>query len=274
VRSKNSISLFTTAYNLARKADLLEVRWLRSTFVSSYFLYKRFHEDPFGGLVRRMPEIFLGGDILDIGANIGYTACVFAGALTPRSKVYAFEPDRSSYALLEETIRRKRLCASIEAINFAVGNCDGHVEFWHNRAHSADHRVVTEKFKTLRPDAIETTTIPMTSVDAFVKARSLQGVSFIKIDVQGYELGVCEGMQQTLERFPDTRVCLEYSPEGLVELGFEPEKVLEFFRIRGYRIYVLTREGIQAAPDNSTVQRSVEKAGYVDLICSREVLVS
>jgi len=274
MRSKKSISIFTGAYNLARKADLLEVVWLQKTFVTSYFLYKRFYEDPFGGLVRRMPQIFQGGDILDIGANIGYTACVFANALTPGSKVYAFEPDRASYALLGDTIRRKKLSASIEARNLAIGKGDGHVEFWHNKEHSADHRVVTKKFRALRSDTIETSTVAMTSVDAFITSHNLRNVSFIKIDVQGYELGVCEGMQQTLERFPGLRVCFEYSPEGLVELGFEPEKVLEFFRIRNYRIYILTREGIRTAPDNTSIQQFADKTGYVDLICSTNVLVA
>jgi FkbM family methyltransferase len=272
MRSKKSISVFTSAYNLARKADLMDLCWFRRAFVSSYFLYKRSYEDPFGGLVRRMPELFQDGDILDIGANIGYTACVFAGALKQGSKVYAFEPDLSSHALLEEVIQRKKLSSSIEPMNFAMGNYEGRVEFWHNKEHSADHRVVTEKFRSVRSDAIETTTVPMTSVDAFVKAHNLQTVSFIKIDVQGYELAVCEGMQDTLERFPATRVCLEYSPEGLLELGFEPEKVLNFLRVRGYQLYVLTRTQIQAAPDNTAIQRSVQRAGYVDLLCSRNVL--
>jgi FkbM family methyltransferase len=272
MRSRKSLSFFTGAYSLARKTDLLELRWFRRTFASSYFVYKRFYEDPFQGLIRRMPELFQDGDILDIGANIGYTACLFAGALTRGSKVYAFEPDRSSHTLLVEIIQREKLSASVEVMNLAVGNGVGQVQFWHNKEHSADHRVVTEKFRSARSDAIETTTAPMTSVDAFVKARNLQKVSFIKIDVQGYELAVCEGMQDTLERFPATRVCLEYSPEGLLELGFEPEEVLNFLRVRGYQLYILTRTQIRAAPDNAAVELSVQRAGYVDLLCSRSVL--
>lgn len=272
MRSRNSLSIFTGAYRLARKADLLELRWLRRTFVSSYFAYKRFYEDPFQGLIRRMPHLFQDGDILDIGANIGYTACLFAAALTPGSKVYAFEPDRSSHALLTEIVRRKKLSASVEAMNLAVGRGVGQVQFWHNKEHSADHRVVTESFRSARSHAIETTTVPMTSVDAFVKMRNLRKVSFIKIDVQGYELAVCEGMSETLKRFPAAHICLEYSPQGLLELGFEPEKVLNFLRVRGCQLYVLTRTQIHAAPDNTVVQRSVQRAGYVDLLCLRNPL--
>ena len=81
------------------------------------FLYKKLFEDPFWNLVRRQPKLFQNGDVLDIGANIGYTSAVFAGALKPDSKVYAFEPDQLSYGLLEEVIRRKKLSGAIEAIN-------------------------------------------------------------------------------------------------------------------------------------------------------------
>jgi FkbM family methyltransferase len=274
MRSKNSISILTATYQLARNAGFLEWRWFRRSYVAAYFFYKQFYEDSFLNLVRRTPELFRNGDILDIGANIGYTACVFAGALTPGSKVYAFEPDRSSHALLEDIIQRKKLTASVEALNLAVGSCDSTVEFWHNEAHSADHRVVTERLRAVRSDLIQTTTVSMTSVDAFVKDRKVRNVSFIKIDVQGYELAVSEGMRCTLEKFPAAAVCIEYSPESLLELGFVPEKVLDFFRVRGYGIYVLTRAGIQPAATNSVVEGFVENAGYVDLICSKQALVS
>ncbi len=272
MHSRSSIEVFTGAYNLARRAKLLQIGWFRRAFVASYFLYKRLYEDPFWELVRSRPELFESGDVLDIGANIGYTACLFARTLKATSKVYAFEPDQSSYILLEEVIRRKNLSGPIEALNMAVGSSDGHVEFWHNEEHSADHRVATDQFKSLRPDAKKFSTVPMTSVDAFVKFRNLLKISFIKIDVQGYELAVCEGMKQTLERFPELCVCLEYSPEALVELGFDPIKMLDFFRAKGYQLHVLTRAAIRLASDNASIQPLLDDAGYVDLLCSKRVL--
>jgi FkbM family methyltransferase len=273
MRTKNTTSIFTGGYNLARKFDLLEMKWCRRAFVTAYFLYKKLYEDPFAGLVSRMPELFRNGDVLDVGANIGYTACLFARALGPGCKVYAFEPDQSSHDLLVETIRRKRLSGSIEASNLAVGSSDSTVEFWHNQAHSADHRVMTDEFRAVQSDSAQTTTVAMTSLDSFVRARNLKKISFIKIDVQGYELPVCEGMRATLETFPAIPVCFEYSPDGLRELGFDPEALLNFFRSRSYQMYVLTRDGLQPAACGSSLERALEKAGYVDLICSRQALL-
>jgi len=264
------IGVFTGAYSLARKIGLLRLSWFRAAFISTYFLYKRIYEDPFLRLTKRMPGLFHNGDILDIGANLGYTSFLFSCALKSASKVYAFEPDQFSYGLLQQVIRRKKLLCEIEAVNCAIGSSEGAVEFWHNVRHSADHRVVTETFRSVHADCMKVVTVPLTSIDAFVRTRSLHSISFIKIDVQGYELAVCEGMKDTLERFPGLCVCFEYSPQCLLELGFEPAKLLNFFRARGYYLYIVTRDEIQPAPDNRSIQRYAAAAGYVDVLCSRE----
>jgi FkbM family methyltransferase len=272
LESKKFVSLFTGAYSLLRPDRLLKIGAFRRAFIYAYFLYKKSFEDPFWNLVRRQPQVFRDGDILDIGANIGYTACVFAAVLKPGSKIYAFEPDQISFRLLEETVRRKNLSAAIEAIHQAVGSSDGSLKFWHNERHSADHRVVTEQFSSTRTDVARISTVPATTVDTFMKSRNLQNISFIKIDVQGYERAVCEGMKNTLGKFPQAVVCLEYSPDALRELGFEPSKVLDFFRTRGYHLYVLTREQPQLLADDNSLEALLKNQGYIDLLCSKLLL--
>jgi hypothetical protein len=109
-------------------------------------------------------------------------------------------------------------------------------------------------------------------VDNFVAARGLRSVCFIKIDVQGYELAVCEGMKGTLEKFPQACIALEYDPEGMRELGFDPTAPLHFFRSAGYNVHLLSRSGLQLAPDDSIIDSAVLRSGYVDLLCSKENL--
>ncbi len=270
--NKSSSNIFTRIYNLARSAGLFEIALFKRLFLSTYFLYKRWYEDPFWALAKRSPELFANGAILDVGANIGYTACVFAAARKAPAKVYAFEPDLASFATLEETIRRKQLGDIVEVFNMAVGSADGSLQFWHNEEHSADHRVVTEQFKTSRPAERKITTVAVTSVDSFVAARHLQNISFIKIDVQGYELAVCEGMRKTIEKFPAMCIAFEYAPDGMRELGFEPVALLDFFRSAGYQLHILTRAATTLALDDRAIDLSVKRSGYVDLLCARKIL--
>jgi FkbM family methyltransferase len=276
MQNKSSANVFTRAYNLARTAGFLDTLLFKRLFLFSYFLYKRWYEDPFWALTRRSPELFTGGDILDIGANIGYTACVFAAAMQANRKapgrVYAFEPDLASFRTLGEIVRRKDLGDSVEMFNMAVGSAEGSLEFWHNEEHSADHRVVTEQFKSLRQVGEKVTMVAVTSVDSFVAARNLQNISFIKIDVQGYELAVCEGLRLTLEKFPRLSIAFEYAPEGMRELGFEPLALLNFFRAAGHQLHILTRSATKLAPENRAIELAAERSGYVDVLCCKNIL--
>jgi FkbM family methyltransferase len=276
MQNKSSANVFTRAYNLARTAGFLDRPLFKRLFLFSYFLYKRWYEDPFWELARRSPELFTSGDVLDIGANIGYTACVFAAAIKGNRKapgtVYAFEPDLASFRTLGEIVGRKNLGDSVEIFNMAVGSADGSLEFWHNEEHSADHRVVTEQFKSLRPVGEKITMVAVTSVDSFIAARNLRNISFIKIDVQGYELAVCEGMRLTLEKFPGLSIAFEYAPDGMRELGFEPSALLDFFRAAGHQLHILTRSATTLAPDNRAIELAAERSGYVDVLCFRNIL--
>jgi FkbM family methyltransferase len=272
MHSKNSFRLFTGAYSLARSTGILNNSWAKRAFVSSYFLYKKFWEDPFAGLIHREPALFQKGNILDIGANVGYTSCLFADALKPGFKVYSFEPDPANFQMLSEVIRRENLSDRVIAMNSAVGGSDGRIELWHNEKHSGDHRVATDHFKNSLPGSSQIFSAPVVSVDSFAKTNNLRDISFIKIDVQGYELAVCQGMTETLAKFPSLSICCEYSPESLIELGFDPMRLLAYFRTNGFQIHILTRSSLQLAPDNIAIQRITGEDGYVDLLCSRQVL--
>ena len=272
MRNKFVTNAVLGAYNLVQKSGILQFGPVQRAFLAASFFYKRHYEDPFWALAQRNPELFRSGDILDIGANIGYTSYVFAHVLPPPRKIFAFEPDAKSFAILGEVLRRKRILDRVEPHNLAVGKAEGFLEFWHNDAHSADHRVVTPEFKQQHQDTLTVTRVPVTTVDSFVREQKIDRVSFIKIDVQGYEPMVCEGMSATLEKFPDISVCFEYSPDGLRELGFDPVALLAFFRTRGFRIHLLTRNAAQLAGDDAAIDRTLGPAGYADILCTRQPL--
>src|SRR5262249_28377355 len=122
--------LFPRAYALARRAGLVHRPWFDAVFSRSYFLYKRWLEDPFHGLARRSPELFRGGHVVDVGANIGYTAVVFARAVEPGRRVLALEPEARNFALLEKAIARWGVAARGRAGRAAAGAAGGTSGAW------------------------------------------------------------------------------------------------------------------------------------------------
>lgn len=234
----------------------------RELFLSSYFAYKRHVEDPYAALIRSMPKLFRGGHILDVGANVGYCSVLFAGAADARQKVYGFEPEPFNFALLEQVLRRRGLDGRVVATRAAVGAANGTLRLWLNPRHHGDHRIATDAL------AGETMEVPVVAIDSFVERESIHPVRFIKIDVQGYEPAVCEGMARTLAANPECAVSLEYMPAALREQGYDPPKLVEWFESRGYVAHSMLHGGMLKAG----VPKSLQEDEWVDLLFTRMAL--
>ena len=99
----------------------------------------------------------------------------------------------------------------------------------------------------------------------------LATVSFIKIDVQGFEPEVLEGLSQTISRNPGVAVAVELMPSAIEELGFNAERFLRDLSIALPRLAILERDGTlrTAAADVILATATRDELGYVDLICTR-----
>src|SRR3990167_452919 len=230
-RKDRLIAIFLSLYKRINRAGLLNFAWVQSAFISTYFFYKKYVEDCSAKLVRNYPEFFQNGYILDIGSNIGYTACIYAQAITSPYKVLAFEPEMRNVNMLKRVVKRYCFADKINIHATAVGDKTGGLELWENDAHHGDHRVLTDKFRAQMSDNIQAQMVSVITIDHLLKTKyqMITPISFIKIDVQGYELAVCRGMEKTLEQNPDCVVWFEYCPSMMNVLGYRAEDLVEFF---------------------------------------------
>lgn len=209
-------------------------------YSAAYFAYKRF-EDPFAKLMARRPELFEGGAIIDAGANIGYTALLFAR----RGRVYAFEPEPANVRMLRRNVARSRHRDRVVVHAAAVGARGGKARLWLNRRHRGDHRVTTAAFAP----ATDTIEVDVVALDDVIR----EPVAFVKIDVQGYELEVSRGMERLLRENERISVAFELAPQSMRELGFEPDELTAFYESRGY-----------------VCERMGEASDYVNVLCVRK----
>lgn len=266
------------AYKGINRTGLLDLIFMRSLYISSYFTYKKYLEDPYARLVKYHGHLFRGGNILDIGANIGYTTFVFSKILEEPFKIFAFEPEERNIEILKQASQKYEFSANMVSIAAAVGDKEGEIELWHNEAHNGDHRILTDELKRQLRGPIKIQKMPMVTVDNYLK--KLGGnfpISFIKIDVQGYELAVCKGMIDTLNQNPDIVIGFEYSPSIIETLGFQPEELLQFFRERGYKFYLLNSENKIQPYDieqGCIKLRQIRPHDYIDILCARRNLAN
>jgi tRNA1(Val) A37 N6-methylase TrmN6 len=58
--------------------------------------------------VKLLRKVILAADaVFDCGANIGF-ATIFFKWLFPKARIYAFEPDPATYALLEKNVKTNK----------------------------------------------------------------------------------------------------------------------------------------------------------------------
>jgi FkbM family methyltransferase len=262
------------AYSFVSNTGILRSPSARRAFARAYFLYKRYVEDPYAGLVRVHPELFKGGHIIDVGANLGYTAMIFTAAADLQSKVYAFEPDPDNFAALDDLIKRSGLQHKVVPIQAAVGENDGEVELWRNPSSHADRRIWTDNLRgTTSARLAAVITVPQIRLDRFLAGLDMPAC-FVKIDVQGYELPVCLGLLQTMESSPDLRIAFEYDPVMIASHGFEPRALLELFWSRRFFLYVIDPRGnLETLPRGEFGFAAPERGLYWELLASRQELI-
>jgi FkbM family methyltransferase len=139
---------------------------------------------------------------LDVGAHVGAVTLYLARKF---ARVIAFEAVPSTFEFLE---RNTDGVPNVTAMNIAIGPSEGDVYLSHYPQHGQLSHVTgsEEPSETARIGPI-----PARTIDSM----DLPDVSFIKIDVEGYELPVLEGAISTIQR------C---RPLILVEQGGNEEK--------------------------------------------------
>ncbi len=179
-------------------------------------------------------QIRKGDVVLDIGANIGYYTLIFANLVGEKGKVFAFEPAPENFAILEENVHINSYRNAI-LVQKAISNKTSKVSLYLREDNPGDHRIYDshDGRKSIEIEAIR-------ADDYF---EDYQGrIDFIKMDIQGAEVGAIEGMTKLLKRNPNIRILTEFWPIGLKGFGRGAEEYLELLIKHGFKIYNLRRE--------------------------------
>jgi FkbM family methyltransferase len=170
-----------------------------------------------------------GSTCLDIGANIGLYSLALSQAVGAGGGVFAFEPERHNYGLLQANLRLNR-ADNVAAENLALGEINGCARLAVNAVNYGDHHVALGGEGASQE-------IPVSRVDEYLKGHDSPHVRFVKIDVQGYELHVLRGMTATLRDNPRLIVQVEVWPEGLRRQGESAEGLMKFLADLGFTGY-------------------------------------
>ena len=146
------------------------------------------------------------GIFYDIGSNIGGFSFL-TKMIHPKMIVFSFEPNYLNYMVQVETIKENRLIG-LNPINIALNDCDSYDYFYYesdtqgskgNFGKKLETDIMDSKWGNPFKRGIEfKLPIMGMSLDSFIDRFKLPYPTYLKIDVDGNEGLVVDGMIQTL----------------------------------------------------------------------------
>jgi len=181
-----------------------------------------------------------GATFWDIGANIGIYSLYFC-SLYPRGHCFAFEPSPGNCSRLFENVRLNCF-GNITPFNWAVSNFIGKVVFEENSTAIGSSG---GQIKYMNDKGVFVTSIDLLS-------RFLKMPNHIKIDIDGQEGSVIDGMICTISKSKVKSILVEFDTanndyllhrERIIQCGFTTDNV--FNKMQNHSRVRRAQEGIK-----------------------------
>ncbi len=153
-----------------------------------------------------------GATAFDVGTHVGYMSLLFSQLVGPSGRVVSFEPGENNLPYTRANVAGHD---NITLVEKAVGPNSGTATIYledvtgQNNSLVKDYDGLGSTSRASVSAHVREVTIPMVSLDDFVRTSGLVP-DFIKVDVEGFELGVLAGAGETLSA---------HHPMLMVEVG-------------------------------------------------------
>lgn len=153
-----------------------------------------------------------GDVVVDAGGGVGDTALHFASLVGPGGAVHCFEMDAGNRAVIARNLElNPELGARVRVVPAAL---------WHESGREHEYyaagRASSLRFGYVAGSAHRAPTI---TLDDYLRDQGLERVDFVKADVEGSELHLLRGAEETLRRWrPKLAVAVYHEPDDLLEI--------------------------------------------------------
>lgn len=163
--------------------------------------------------------------IYDIGANIGVHTVFMAKKTGPYGKVVAFEPESNTFISFKENVSLN-LLNNVIPIQVALGN-DFSQRKLYSRGSTGDFSLLDTSKNRFRQN------VTIVNGDIFVKQTNLPLPNIVKIDVEGFEYYVIQGLKITFVQEKCRLVFCEIHPTMLPK-AVRAEDIISLLKSYGF----------------------------------------
>lgn len=211
------------------------------------------------------------GDLIDVGANVGYYTLLGAKYLKDENEdylVHAFEAEAKNYIMLCDNVNLNHF-TNIKMQPGAVSDKVGIATLYISEKESGEHNIVgSHELHEQYYDSYEINTVTLDSIwnEDFSKIHPVRG---IKIDVEGAEVKVLKGALNLIRKYHPF-ILIECWQTGLINAGSDLEEFLGILNSFNYKIKGIDEfrnELIEATPE-LILHYFTEHKFSINLVCS------
>jgi len=189
-------------------------------------------------IVRRLAP---GDAFIDVGANIGYYSLLASRLVGECGSVVAIEASPETFKVLQHNLAFNRV-RNVRAVNMAAFHSKTIIKVFRGSEYEVGHTTVIEQEGLKRRFEVECE-INAAPLSAVLSREEMQNARLIKIDVEGAEWSVLEGMRPLLNSGrPDLEIMVEVNPACLVQQGKRTEDLLSILLDAGFYAYRLEND--------------------------------
>lgn len=166
--------------------------------------------------------------VLDVGANIGYYTLIAAKLVAEKGRVFAFEPEPANFSLLEENVRLngyKNVVLERKAVSNKTGKADLFIQ-----GKAGQHSICQPSTSHVQVETV--------NLDNYFRDFGKE-IDLVKIDVEGAEPLVIQGMSELLTKNRRLKIIMEFNPLALMQAGFTSNELFRPLFEHGFRAYDL-----------------------------------
>jgi len=167
-----------------------------------------------------------GEVVLDVGSNFGIFTILLAKKVGQSGKVIAIEPGKEIFSHFLENVKLNNL-DNITSFNFALGDKEEEAKLFLGQVAGASSIAYTPGGS----NGFEI--VKVKTGDRLIKENNLPIPNIVKIDVEGFEYNVIEGMRNTLGSPECRMVCCEIHTQMLPN-GINAKKIIDLLKSLGF----------------------------------------
>lgn len=209
-------------------------------------------------------QLHEGDTFIDVGANVGYYTLIASRLVGPTGRVVAFEPDPTNCGLLRRSVEANGL-KNVIVEQKALSNQPGTLKLYLEEDNKGGHKVFA--FGGQRP-FVE---VEAVRLDDYLK-NDRRRIGLIKIDTEGAEGAILQGMHETLRQHQDVKLLVEFFPMLLHTFGSDAAKMLGDLESMEFELRDVNERNFQMTPVTAKdllARHKPDQLSYTNLLLER-----